>query len=282
MNLSSKKIEVRRCRPLLGTFVEITASAADENKLNAAINAAFAAIEKIQNLMSAHDAASELSRMNREAASQPVAVSRELFTVLRRADRLAAESGGAFDYTVAPTLARWEILPANLARKKTGGWRHVLLLRGRKVYFLQPLALDLGGIAKGFAVDSAIKILRRHSVTAAIVNAGGDLRVFGAQPSTIHLRHPANPQIFSDKIEVCDSALATSSPCFSEKNWRGQRVSHLVNSLKRTAITGAISVSVRAKECWLADALTKVVLNSPERAKILLAKYQAEAFLLTA
>ena len=68
MNLCSKEIEVRRCRPLLGTFVEITASGADENELNTAINAAFAVIEKIQNLMSAHDADSELSLLNREAA----------------------------------------------------------------------------------------------------------------------------------------------------------------------------------------------------------------------
>ena len=97
MTSPSKDIEIRRCRPLLGTFVEITAADADENRLYTAINAAFDAIEKIQKLMSAHDTDSELSSLNREAAVRPVAVSRELFLVLRRADRLAAESGGAFD-----------------------------------------------------------------------------------------------------------------------------------------------------------------------------------------
>jgi thiamine biosynthesis lipoprotein len=281
MNLCSKEIEVRRCRPLLGTFVEITASGIDEAKLNTAINAAFAVIEKIQNLMSAHDANSELSRLSREAL-RPVIVSRETFTMLQRADKLATESNGAFDYTVAPALARWGLLPAKLARKKSGSWREVLLLRGRKVYFLQPLALDLGGIAKGFAVDVAMNILRRSDVTAAVVNAGGDLRVFGSQPSVIHLRHPANPRMFSGNIRIRDSALATSSPCFTERDWNGQRISHLVNPLRQKAVTGAISVSVRAKECWVADALTKVVLNAPQLAQKLLARYQAEAFIMTA
>lgn len=279
---SCSNIEVRRCRPLLGTFVEITVSGMDEGKLNQAINAAFAAIEKIQKLMSAHDANSELSLLNRCAAMRPVTVSRETFTMLRRAGRLASESNGAFDYTVAPLLARWGLLPKGLDRAAPGGWQQVLLLRGSKVYFLQPLALDLGGIAKGFAVDAAIRVLQRHGVTAAFVNAGGDLRVFGPEPSLIHLRHPAQPRTFSENIRIQNSALATSAPYFTERGWQGQRVSHLVDSLRNQAVTGVISVSVRAKECWLADALTKVVLNAPQLAETLLAKYQAEAFLFTA
>lgn len=282
MNSCSKDIEIRRCRPLLGTFVEIAASGASEGRLQSAVNAAFAAVENIQKLMSAHDADSELSRLNREGASHPVTVSREMFDILRRADKLAAASGGAFDYTVAPLLARWGILPVQLKRKKFGSWRDVLLLRGRKVYFLQPLALDLGGIAKGFAVDKAIERLRKHGVSAAVVNAGGDLRVLGQKPSLIHLRHPKHPQLFAHKIQVCNGALATSSPCFTERNWRGRRVSHLVDSVRRTAVAGAVSVTVRAQECWLADALTKVVLNAPDLARKLLAKYHAEAFVMEA
>jgi thiamine biosynthesis lipoprotein len=271
---------VRRCRPLLGTFVEVTASGLAAAELNAAISAAFTKVEKIQNLMSAHDAGSELSLLNREAAAHPVTVSRETHEVLRRADNLASASGGAFDYTVAPLLARWGMLPAPLKRKQFGSWRDVLLLRGRQVYFLQPLALDLGGIAKGFAVDQAIQTLRKHGVSAAVVNAGGDLRVLGEQPSWIHLRHPACPQVLAEKIQLRNAALATSSPCFTERNWRGRRVSHLVNSARRIAVAGAVSVTVRAQECWLADALTKVVLNAPDLARKLLAKHQAEAFVM--
>lgn len=279
---SCSKSEVRRCRPLLGTFVEITASGPEEAVVQKAVTAAFEACDRIQKLMSVHDADSEVSLLNREAAKRPVTVSRDTFTVLRRADKLAAESGGAFDYTVAPTLARWGLLPAALKRKHSGGWRHVLLLRERKVLFLYPVALDLGGIAKGFAVDRAVEVLRAHGVTAGVVNAGGDLRAFGAEATTIHLRHPGQPQQFAGQIPLQEAAFATSSPCFTEAECEGERVSHLVDTLKRRAITGVISVSVRAKECWLADALTKVVLNAPKRAETLLAKYNAEAFMLRA
>lgn len=290
---------VRRCRPLLGTFVEITAQSGPGLRpgakrlmsakatgrrpaLHDAVDNAFAAVERIQNLLSAHDPASELSLLNCEAAARAVTVSPETFAVLRCADRMATESGGAFDYTVAPTLARWGLLPANLHRKNPGTWRDVLLLPGRSVLFLRPLALDLGGIAKGFAVDAAIEVLCAHGVESAVVNAGGDLRVLGPQASTIHLRHPATPQSFAHTISLQGAALATSSPCFTERGWHGQRVSHLVNSLEATAITGRVSVTVRARECWLADALTKVVLNAPRRAEKLLAQYEAEAFMLTA
>lgn len=274
--------EVRRCRPLLGTFVEISASGPVAPEIENAASAAFAAIERIQNLLSAHDPRSELSLLNREAFQHPVAVSAETFTVLRRAQRLARESGGAFDCTIAPTLARWGLRPAHLLRNRPGNWRDIQLLRGRKVRFLRPLALDLGGIAKGYAVDKAIEVLREHGVTAATVNAGGDLRVFGPQASVIHLRHPERPQTFARTINLKHAALATSSPCFTERTWRGSRVSHLVDSRQRKAVTGSVSVTVRARECWLADALTKVVLNAPHRAETLLAKYQAEAFMLTA
>ncbi|MDD5140410.1 MAG: FAD:protein FMN transferase [Verrucomicrobiales bacterium] len=289
--------KIRRCRPLLGTFVEITASGNAWHRLglnpaldlpsrcsafHEAVDAAFAAMKKIQNMMSAHDPASELSLLNREAAHRIVTVSRETYEVLRRADRMAVESKGAFDYTVAPTLARWGLLPATLQCENAGNWRDVLLLRRRQVRFLRPLTLDLGGIAKGFAVDQAIEVLREHGVASAMVNAGGDLRVFGAQSSRIHLRHPSQPQQFAHRIELAQAALATSSPCFTEKNLHGQRVSHLVDSIRQTAVTGVISVSVRAQECWLADALTKVVLNAPQLAQKMLAKYGAEAFVLTA
>jgi FAD:protein FMN transferase len=282
MSLCSREIEIRRCRPLLGAFVEVSASGLSETELQSAINAAFAAIERIQRLMSAHDPASELSRLNREAACCRVPVSRETFEVLRRARQLATESGGAFDFAIAPTLADWGMLPSSLRRRSPGGWRDVRLLRGRRVRFLRPLALDLGGIAKGFAVDKAVETLRKHGVVSAIVNAGGDLRAFGPEPSVIHLRHPGSPQSLACKLRLQDAALATSSPCFTERHFHGRRISHLVQPAGRTAITGAISVSVRAGECWLADALTKVVLNSPERAETSLANHDAEAFVITA
>lgn len=281
MTLSSAS-EVRRCRPLLGTYVEITASGLEESRLHQALNAAYAAIEEIQNRLSAHSDDSELSLLNRTAADGPVKASAETFEILRRAHCLAVKSDGAFDYTVAPRLAQWGLLPGALKRKNAGDWRKVCLLPGRKVRFLGPLALDLGGIAKGMAVDKAVEVLCEWGVTSAVVNAGGDLRAFGPQPITVHLRHPLRPQAFVRTVQLQKAALATSSPCFTERAWRGRRVSHLVNSTNGQPVTGGVTVSVRAPECWMADALTKVVLNDPHRAESLLLEYQAEAFAFTA
>lgn len=282
MTSCSKDFEIRRCRPLLGTFVEIIARGSEEAGLQNAVNDAFAAVQRIHRLMSVHDEGSELSRLNREAASRPVTVSRATFAVLRRAHAMASESNGAFDYTIAPRLAHWGLLPAALQRQQPGHWRSVLLRRGRQVCFLRPLALDLGGIAKGFAVDQAVQVLREQGVTSGMVNAGGDLRVFGSEPSEVYLRHPLRPQSFAGAIRLQRSALATSSPCATERDWRGHRVSHLVNPRDGSAVIGCISVTVRARECWLADALTKIVLNAPRIAEAILARHGAEAFVLTA
>ena len=279
---SFSNIEVRRCRPLLGTFVEIMASGLDEVELGRAIEAGFAAIEATQKLMSAHDPSSELWRVNQEAFVRPVEVSKELFEVLRRGNELARESAGGFDFTIAPLLARWGLLPSPLRRRRPGGWRDVDLQTSGRVRFTRPLAIDLGGIAKGYAVDKAVEQLRRDGVPSALVNAGGDMRAFGERFSTVHVRHPAQQRLLSRSIRIRDEALATSSPCFTETPFQGHTVSHLVNMPRGVAITGPIAVTVRACECWLADALTKVVLSRPRLAESLLVKHHAEGFVFTA
>lgn len=287
--------EVRRCRPLLGTFVEIAARGSAGLRLGAdnidepdwnpalqvAIDRAFTAIERVQQLMSVHDPESELARVNAGAFLRPVKVSDDTFTVLERGLDLARASAGAFDFTIAPTLASWGLLPAHLRRRTQGNWRDFVLQSGNRVRFARPLAIDLGGIAKGFAVDAAIDSLRASNVVSASVNAGGDLRVFGPDESRIHLRHPVTAQPVAQTIALRNAALATSSPCFTRRQWRGRTVSHLVDPVKRRAIAQNVSVSIRASECWLADALTKVVLNaSTTTATRLLEAHHAEAFIL--
>jgi FAD:protein FMN transferase len=279
---SCSNIEVRRCRPLLGTFVEITVRSGDVPTLERAVSGAFEAVASVQRLMSVHDTTSELSQVNRLAHIHPIEVNERTFAVLERAVELAGQSQGAFDFTVGATLARWGLLPRYLCRRASGNWRDAKLLSGNRVYFLRPLAVDLGGIAKGYAVDCAIAALRERGAASGLVNAGGDLRAFGGEAMTVHLRHPGAPQRLIKRIELCGAALATSSPCFTRRYWRGRAVSHLVTQDRRSAVTQNLSISVRARECWLADALTKVVLNAPRLAESLLEKYDAEAFVLTA
>ena len=261
----------------------MAAAGLDHTALARAVDDAFSRIERIQSLMSVHDDGSEISRVNAEAFLRPVKISDDTFAVLERGLGIARASQGAFDFTIAPILARWGLLPAHLRRRGHGDWRDVVLQRGQRVRFARPLAIDLGGIAKGFAVDAAIASLRASKVTSAIVNAGGDLRVFGPDESRIFCRHPDSSQPVMNPISLRDAAFATSSPCFTRRQWRGRAISHLIDPGSCRAITGSVSVSVHARECWLADALTKVVLNAdPAIAARLLGAHGAEALILSA
>jgi thiamine biosynthesis lipoprotein len=269
----------RRARPLLGTLVEIAADRAE------AIDAAFAAIARVQALMSYHDPASELSRLNREAATRAVRVSPWTAEVLQLALRVAAESGGVFDPTVAPRLCALGFLPATPGAPRAdrrATWRDVQA-DGDRVRFRRALRLDLGGIAKGFAVDRAVESLQAAGVASGVVNAGGDLRVFGSEIQRVHLRDPASPGTFPQTLALRDAALATSAAYFSRKRWRGAPVCALLDGRSRAPGDIATSASVVAPTAALADAFTKVALFAPpETRRTLFARHQATAHFLGA
>ena len=156
------------------------------------------------------------------------------------------------------------------------------LLTRRRVRFRRPLTVDLGGIAKGFAVDKTVEALQARDVSSGIVNAGGDLRVFGSGSTTIHLRHPASPGFLLPVLQLRDEAVATSAPCFSIRRQRGRLVSHLVDPATQEPFTAPLSISVRAPCCLLADALTKIVLADPHTAEGVLGEFKAQAVVLSA
>jgi thiamine biosynthesis lipoprotein len=274
---------VRRARPLLGTLVDITAFASDAATAERAVNAAYVAIEKVQTLMSYHDPFSEISRLNCEAHLRPVQVSEWTYEVLTLAQKLARESGGAFDITVAPHLASWGYLPrtpANSRRERFATWRDISLEPEKAVAFHRPLHIDLGGIAKGFAVDRAVAALRETGATAGCVNAGGDLRVFGSATWPVHVRNPAQPIEMAQALGLENAAMATSASYFSRKRWRRCWVCPLIDGRTRRPCDDEVSASVIAAEAVLADALTKVVLARRESAADLLKTYDARAFLI--
>ena len=250
---------LRRARPLLGTFVDIQSSGLPTARLERAIAKAFAVVARVQALMSFHDPASDLSRLNRLAARRAVRVDAATWTVLRHALALARGSEGHFD----PCARLGIISHAN--------WRAIRLLPGRRVRFLAPLTLDLGGIAKGYAVDRAIASLRRAGVPCGLVNAGGDLRVFGQNFAPVHVRHPARPGTFFPLGELHDGALATSALTYADV---------LIDPRNGTICARGLSITVLAPTALLADALTKVVAIDPEAACPLLARYRARAVIL--
>lgn len=173
----------------MGTFVHISASGPNRETVEHAIENAFRAIEQVERLMSFHDSQSELSRINREARVRPQTVHPWTYAVLRRALWIATLSDGLFDISVAPLLVEAGLLPRTPgSTSASGNGQSLELLPDYQVYFTQPMLLDVGGIAKGFAVDQAIHALRRGGCGEAIVNAGGDLRRFGRTPHPIYLR----------------------------------------------------------------------------------------------
>lgn len=253
---------MKRARPLLGTYVEIRANGLAPAALERAIDAAFAAIDRVQRLMSFHDPDSDLSRINRSASREPVVVHPWTTMVLRRARRLYEGTDGLFDCAIGHELLSWGVLPPDgLDHVKSGQFKAVRLLPDNRVYFTASIALDLGGIAKGFAVDRAIVELRRHGVRNTVVNAGGDLRVMGDNAEEIFIRDPVDPTRLVRAGALQNGALATSSPAATLKWVQGRNVSALVRSQTRQPLLESKAYSVVAPTCVVADALTKVLVQ---------------------
>lgn len=269
-------IEVRRCRPLLGTFVDVACQGSSDD-----IDCAFAAIEKVQRLMSFHDVTSDVARMNRDALHEPVKVDPWTCRVLKCAQEFSSKSDGIFDITIGRQLVNWGYLPGSDKRfGPRGNWKDVVLDDECNIRFRRSVIVDLGGIAKGFAVDRAVEVLKNNGVTAGIVNAGGDLRTFGAPSRLIHVRHPAEPMLFTGAVRLRDRALATSGVYFQCRKFRGNYVGPLVDGRTGRSARELISVSVAAAECMTADALTKIVFALREKAADLIAQYGADALLI--
>jgi FAD:protein FMN transferase len=266
-------------------MVEIRAASSNPSlQLHAALDAAFATIERIHRLMSYQEPGSDISRINRAAGSGERTVDADTYVVLESALRFAALSDGAFDPCVGTQLERWGFLPRRAARTGPepalpGTWRDVQLLDHCRVRCARPLRLDLGGIAKGYAVDRAVHTLQVAGVENILVNAGGDLRVAGPWTHRICLRHPQAPQLSANVLSLRDAALATSGAYYSRRRLPSGVVSALLDPRTVRPYVESGSVSVRADSCMNADALTKVVLfATPERAERALSTCDARAF----
>jgi len=230
--------------------------------------------------MSFHDPASDISSINRQAFRRKVKVDPWTWRVLRAAQKLSLESDGIFDITVARKLMQWNYLPRRYRNVSEGNWRDIVLEKNYTVRFRQRVIVDLGGIAKGFAVDRAVKALKCAGLASGVVNAGGDLRVFGSNSELIHLRHPGEPMRPAGAIKLRERALATSGIYFAQKTCGKTVVSSLLNGRTCRSSHKLISVSVAASGCMIADALTKIVFVLRAKSAPLLARYHADALLL--
>jgi thiamine biosynthesis lipoprotein len=273
---------IRRAQPWLGTLVEIGVDAAPPEVAGPAITAAFAAVAQVHRLMSFHDPASDVARLNRAHPGELVRVSHATHEVLRLAARVRELSGGAFDIACAPRLVEWRMLPAPAAAapRFVPGRAVLALDRETGVRKREPGWIDLGGIAKGYAVDQAVAALQAVGVASGCVNAGGDLRAFGPAGFAVAVRAPRAPGLAAARLMLRNQALATSGTYFSTRAHRGEAVSALVDGRSGESVVARRSASVRAPCCAAADALTKVVLATGNPRHPALAAFDATAFIV--
>ncbi|MGY3450438.1 FAD:protein FMN transferase [Bradyrhizobium sp. USDA 4353] len=267
---------LRRARPLLGTFVEISLDEAPAHDADEVIEAAFSAVADVHRLMSFFDPDSDVSRLNRDAFTRPVMVHPWTYAVLKTAVDMARLSDGAFDIGVAGS-----------ARPSDGSPRQasstIELLADHHVRFNHAgLKVDLGGIAKGFAVDCAIEALKRCGVRSALVNAGGDLAAFGPRAHIVDIRDPRAPDRILCQRAVRNTAMASSARRFDPFSSVDTMETAVVDPATRQPARGIHGATVCAPTCIVADALTKIVMIMGERADGLLTQCQASAMLVAA
>lgn len=272
-------MRIKRLRPWLGTYVEVSAEAEGsaglpgpgEPELLEAIEAAFAEVARIHALMSYHETGSDLSRLNRAASGAWVELDPRTLRVLEFSRELRDLSGGAFHPCArppAPGLAppEWDVDLAQGRARRHG-----------------PEPLDLGGVAKGFAVDEAARALEAHGLArgwpglGGSINAGGDLRLVGATETVVRLKcGPEGRPVFRELplsgARGSARAVATSSV---------RDATTFVDARAGAYFARARTASVLASECLVADALTKVVLlgDDPSTVARCLRKFSAEALL---
>lgn len=242
---------IARARALLGTLVAIRAEGPVE-----AVEAAFAAVEAVHRLMGPHSEEGDLVRIHRYGHLRAVGVHPWTYDVLACAREVSAASEGAFDVTLRAGDASFEDVE--------------LLPAAREVRLRRPARLDLGGIAKGYAVDRAVDALARHGCTQGCVNAGGDLRLFGPDPQEVRVRLPGDSAVSARLLDAREGAFATSGSYFG---------SEPLDARTGRTLCRTYSITVAAPSCVHADALTKAVAAiGPVPA--LLEPFGAKAFLL--
>ncbi len=283
MPSSSRPGRIERVRPWLGTLVQIACVGLPAARAHRSIEDAFAAVADVHGLMSFHEPTSDVSRLNRDAAERPVAVDAQTFAVLALARGLSEASGGAFDISVGERLVRGGRLPrpaSDSSPDPEASWRDIELLEGERVRFHRPLWIDLGGIAKGFAVDQAIKRVAVDEGVLWVVNAGGDLRVAGDGAERVLLRTDGAAEGEGAAVMHLENAsLASSSGRRRGGRLDRQTVGPHLDGRSRRAVGGRSFVSVVAPRCAVADALTNVVLARRAGALSILNGFGATAFL---
>ncbi len=274
-------------RLLMGTFGRVVAIASSERAAQVCIEAAFEVQDRIESLMSYHREDSELNQVNRYAAQRPVPVNPMTFEVLQQAVRFSKLSEGAFDVTVGPLVDLWRAAgQANQspteealaqARRKVGFEKLILDDRAMTVRFAEEgMRIDLGGIAKGYAVDKAVQAMKNKGALGGMVDLGGNIGCFGRAPRgqekwRIGLQDPnvapddLSPSRYLLVLEITDASVATSGDYRRFAVVGGRRQSHILDTHSGRSADKLVSDTIIAPDAGSADALyTAVNILGPD------------------
>jgi thiamine biosynthesis lipoprotein len=271
---------VRRSVPVMGTIADIAVVHRDDDYAQRAIDAAIDELRRVDATMSRFDDSSEIGIANLRAAGEPVRVSGGTAAVLGEALRWAEASEGAFDPCLGRALALWDVGRRETPPPST----QVQELAGRRFYRFMELAekagapvvrfhdpeaaIDLGGIAKGYAVDRAVEALRSYGIYDGLVNAGGDLYALGVSedgdPWKVGIRDPDDADGIIETLEVSDRAVATSGDYIQYFQYAGRRFHHMIDPATGEPRRSSLrSVTVMADDCMAADAAGTAVFGMP-------------------
>jgi thiamine biosynthesis lipoprotein len=263
---------LKREEAIMGTAIAVELWSETAATGEAAIGAVMAEMHRIDRTMSPHKDDSELTRINRGAGAAPVRLSDEMTSLLTRAESFARLTGGAFDITYAAVGQLYDYregtkpTPEALERaRRAVGWRFLALDRGaRTVRFTRPgMRIDLGGFAKGYAVDNAARILRARGIRHAMVSAGGDSRVIGdkrGRPWTIGIRDPrGGPADVVAVLPLEDTSISTSGDYERYFDAGGERFHHLIDPSTGRSPASVRSVTILAEDGLTSEALSKAV-----------------------
>lgn len=265
----------------MGTLIRIQLFAPNQRQAESAFRAAFDRIHQLDEILSDYKPNSELNAICRSAVGQPVKVGDDLFRVLVASQQLAEESGGAFDITLGPVIRLWRSaretreLPDAGALWNAGrrcGYRklHLNAIDHSVTLDRPDMQLDVGGIAKGFAADEALKVLTGLGIHSALVAASGDLAFSDAPPG----KPGWNIGMPDRVLSLSNAAVSTSGDSEQHLDTNGRRYSHIIDPATNRGLTTGIGVTIIARRAIDADGLaTAVSVLGAERGLELVKKH---------
>lgn len=264
----------KRTLKLMGSRFDITVVAPDSIVANQYIDTAISEIDRIEKLISSWDENSQTSEINRNAGIQPVKVDAELFNLIERAIGISKLTDGAFDISYASMDEIWkfdgnmtempseEEINASVAKV---GYKNILLNHGDGTVFLKNkgMKIGFGAIGKGYAADKTKDLLVSKGVNSGIINASGDMSIWGKQTDgsdwKIAITNPLNKNKVFALLPINNGAVVTSGNYEKYVNFNGKRYSHIIDPRTGYPSSGIISVTVFAPKAELADALATSV-----------------------